>query len=87
VEPQIFAVLDVEALNLIGTREKIRARRHPSRETECMASDRSSQCFNWSRIYFDQVLSKCPHCNSGSIQHYTTADLNHFAHNGVREPF
>jgi predicted Zn-ribbon and HTH transcriptional regulator len=85
VEPEIIAVFDVEAL--IGTQERIQPRRHPSRETEYVAPDRSTQCFNCSRIYFDQALSRCPHCNSDSLQHYTTADLNHFAHNGVRESF
>jgi len=85
VEPQIIAACDVEAL--IGTQEKIRARRNPSRVTESGSSDRSTQCFNCSRIYFDQDLSKCPNCNSVSLQHYTTADLNYFADNGFREPF
>jgi hypothetical protein len=82
MELEIIAVFDVEAL--IGTQEKSRAFRDSSRETECENSDRSTQCFICSRIYFDQNLSKCPHCNSDSLQHYTTADLNHFAHKGSR---
>lgn len=85
LEPQIIAVGDVEAL--IGAQERIQPRRHPSREAECIASDRSTQCFTCSRIYFDKDLSKCPNCNSDSLQHYTTADLNHFVHNGARGPF
>lgn len=44
---------------------------------------RSSQCFICSRIYFDQSLSKCPRCNSDSLQHYTTADLNYFARDRI----
>jgi len=85
VESQIIVVCDVEAL--IGTQERIQPRSHPSRETEYVAPDRSTQGFDCGRIYFGQVLSRCPHCNSDSLQHYTTADLNHFAHNGAREPF
>ena len=85
MEPEIIAVFDLEAL--IGTQEKIRARCDSSRETERETPDRSTQCFICSRIYFDKDLSKCPNCNSDSLQHYTTADLNHFVHNGVREPF
>jgi hypothetical protein len=84
VEPMIV-VCNVEAP--IGTQERMQRHRHPSRETEYVAPDRSTQCFNCSRIYFDQVLSRCPHCNSDSLQHYTTADLDRFAHSGAREPF
>jgi hypothetical protein len=43
----------------------------------------NTQCFICSRIYFDQTLRKCPHCNSDSLQHYTTDDLNHFARDPV----
>lgn len=39
----------------------------------------NTQCFMCSRIYFDQNLRKCPRCNSESLQHYSTADLSHFA--------
>jgi len=85
MEPQIIAVWDVEAL--LSTKEKIRVRRNPSSVTERASSDRSTQCFNCSRIYFDQDLAKCPNCNSVSLQHYTTADLNLLADNGLREPF
>ena len=85
MEPEIIAVCDVEAL--LGAREKVRARRKPSRETECEHPNRSTQCFVCSRIYFDQNLSKCPHCNSDSLQHYATSDLNHLAHSGGRESF
>jgi hypothetical protein len=85
VEQQIIAVCDVEAL--IGSQEKLGARRDSVRETECKSSGHSTQCFMCSRIYFDQHLSKCPNCNNVSLQHYTTADLNHFAQNGVRGPF
>ena len=82
MEPQIIAVLDIQAP--IGKQEKIRARHNPSRRTECKSSDRSTQCFNCSRIYFDQSLTRCPHCKSDSLQHYTTADLTHFARTGDR---
>jgi hypothetical protein len=85
VEPEIIAVFNVGAL--LGTQETMRARRRPSRETEPERSDRSTQCFVCSRIYFDQNLSKCPHCNSDSLQHYATSDLDHLAHGGVRESF
>jgi predicted Zn-ribbon and HTH transcriptional regulator len=85
VEPQIIAAFDVEAV--IRTQEKMRARRGSSRKTGCQSSARSTQCFICSRIYFDQNLSKCPHCNSGSLQHYRTSDLNHFEHGRVRESF
>lgn len=85
MESQIIAVFDVEAV--IGAQDKIKLRRESSRGTESRNSDRSTQCFICSRIYFDQQFSKCPNCNSSSLQHYTTADLDHFAHNGVREPF
>lgn len=47
----------------------------------------NTQCFMCSRIYFDQSLSKCPHCNSDSLQHYATADLNYFARDPVKAPF
>jgi len=48
---------------------------------------RSVQCFICSRIYFDQSLSRCPHCNSDSLQHYKTADLNYFARQRIQESF
>ena len=85
VEPEIIAAFNVGAL--LGTQEKMRARRKPSREKEPDRSDRSTQCFVCSRIYFDQTLSKCPHCNGDSLQHYATSDLKHLAHSGVRESF
>ena len=85
MEPTIFAVFEIAGL--IGTHEKIRARREPSRETEGENPDRSTQCFVCSRIYFDQNLSKCPHCHSDSLQHYATSDLGHFCASGVRESF
>ena len=85
MEPQIIVVGDVEAL--IGAQERIQPRRHPSRDAECANSDRSTQCFMCSRIYFDKDLYKCPICNSDSLQQYTTADLNHFVHNAARGPF
>lgn len=50
-------------------------------------SDYSVQCFTCSRLFFDQSLSRCPHCNSDSLQHYATADLNYFARDPVRESF
>ena len=83
VEPEII-VFEVEAL--VGAQEKTQARRDLSREAECENSDRSTQCFICSRIYFGQYLSRCPNCDSDSLLHYTTADLNHFARNKVREP-
>lgn len=85
MEPEIIAVFNVAVL--LGTQEKMRVRRKPSRETEAERSDRSTQCFVCSRIYFDQDLSKCPHCNSDSLQHYATSDLKNLAHSGVRESF
>ena len=85
MEPDIIAVFDVEAL--IGTGEKVRARRDPLCETGCENSNRSTQCFICSRIYFDQNLSECPHCKSDWLQHYATSDLDHFSHGVVRESF
>jgi len=85
VEPEIIAVCDVEAL--LGAQERMRARRKPTREAACGHSDRSTQCFVCSRIYFDRNLSKCPHCNSDALQHYTTSDLSHLAHTGGRGAF
>ena len=85
VKPAIIVVLDVE--ELIGRQEKIQARREPSRETEDENPDRSTQCFTCSRIYFDQNLSRCPHCHSDSLQYYANSDLSHFCASGVRESF
>jgi hypothetical protein len=47
----------------------------------------NTQCFICSRIYFDQRFRKCPHCNSDSVQHYTNADLSHFARDPIRQSF
>ena len=52
-------------------------------DTSAVRLRQNTQCFICSRIYFDQTLSKCPHCNSESLQHYSTADLNHFARDPV----
>ena len=54
----------------------------PSNASAARARE-NTQCFICSRIYFDQSLSKCPHCNSDALQHYSTADLNHFARDPV----
>lgn len=78
---EMVVVFDTKAL--VGSQEKIRARSDQSRKTAFENSRRSTQCFICSRIYFDRELSKCPNCGSNSLQHYTSADLNHFAHNGV----
>ena len=48
-----------------------------SNNTSATRSSQNTQCFICSRIYFDQSLDRCPHCNSDSLQHYTTADLNY----------
>ena len=58
-----------------------------SNNTSAARSPQNTQCFTCSRIYFGQSLQRCPHCNSDSLQHYTTDDLNHFARDPVRAPF
>lgn len=58
-----------------------------SNNLSATGSSQNTQCFVCSRIYFDQSLQRCPHCNSESLQHYTTDDLNHFARDRVRKPF
>jgi hypothetical protein len=58
-----------------------------SNTTSAARSSPNTQCFICSRIYFDQSLQRCPHCNSESLQHYTTDDLNHFARDPLRKPF
>ena len=52
-----------------------------------MRSYQSTQCFLCSRIYFDQTLQKCPHCDSESLHYYTTADLVHFVRDPTGLPF
>src|ERR1700740_127536 len=59
----------------------------PSNNTSATRSSPNTQCFICSRIYFDQSLQRCPHCNSNSLQHYTTDDLNYFARDQVENPF
>jgi hypothetical protein len=59
----------------------------PSNNSSTTPSSQNTQCFICSRIYFDQNLQKCPHCNSGSLQHYTTDDLNQFARDPARKSF
>jgi hypothetical protein len=59
----------------------------PSTDSSTKRSSQNTQCFICSRIYFDQNLQKCPHCNSESLQHYTTDDLNQFARDPARKPF
>lgn len=44
------------------------------------ASNHHTECFMCGRIYFDQVLHKCPGCGSVSLQHYSTEDLDSFLH-------
>lgn len=66
--------------------------RRPARENCEQASDnaftrrlcQNTQCFMCSRIYFGQSLRKCPHCNSGSVHHFATVDLNLLARDPVR---
>jgi hypothetical protein len=66
---------------------------HTSIEEDCKVASNGAgscycvQCFTCSRIYFDQKLSRCPRCNSDSLQHYTTADLNYFARDRVGDSF
>jgi hypothetical protein len=65
----------------------------PGKEEDCKgipgasACHHTVQCFICSRIYFDQTLSRCPRCNSDSLQHYTTADLNYLVRDRIRESF
>jgi hypothetical protein len=59
----------------------------PSNNSSTTRSSQNTQCFICSRIYFDQNLRKCPHCNNESLQHYTTDDLNRFARDPVRKAF
>jgi len=57
-----------------------------SKNSSAARSSQSTQCFVCSRIYFDQSLQRCPHCNSESLQYYTTDDLNQFARDPIRKP-
>jgi hypothetical protein len=74
-----------------GSRQPIYNRK-PARQNCEQASDdafarrlcQNTQCFMCSRIYFGQRLRKCPHCNSESVHHYATVDLNLFARDTVR---
>jgi len=58
-----------------------------SNNTSATRSSANTQCFICSRIYFDQNLQRCPHCNSESLQHYTIDDLNHFARDSAKKSF
>jgi hypothetical protein len=58
-----------------------------SNNTSATRSSQNTQCFICSRIYFDQSLQRCPHCNSESLQHYTNDDLNQFARDPARKSF
>lgn len=58
-----------------------------SNNTSATRSSANTQCFICSRIYFDQSLHRCPHCNSESLQHYTTDDLNLFARDSAKKSF
>ena len=58
-----------------------------SNNTSATRSSQNTQCFICSRIYFDQNLQRCPHCNSESLQHYTNDDLNQFARDPARKSF
>lgn len=49
-------------------------------------SSQNTQCFICSRIYFGQRLHRCPRCNSDSVLHFPTADLDHFARDPVTRP-
>jgi hypothetical protein len=49
------------------------------------ACHQTVQCFVCSRTYFDQMLSRCPRCNSDSLQCYTTADLDYLVRDRIRE--
>jgi len=79
----------------VGGRRSSQWRESTGRKCEQMSNSnlfatrscQSTQCFICSRIYFDQSLRKCPHCNSNSVQHFTTDDLSHFARGPVQEPF
>lgn len=86
-----------EVLNVTFTtdgRRPIQPRESVNQDCHYMSTDalvaRSSgttQCFMCSRIYFDQLLQKCPHCNSEAVQHYLIDDLNHFARDPLRNPY
>lgn len=58
-----------------------------SNNTSTTRSSQNTQCFICSRIYFDQSLQRCPHCNSESLQHFTNDDLNQFARDPARKSF
>ena len=58
-----------------------------SNNTSATRSSQNTQCFICSRIYFDQSLQRCPHCNSESLQHYTNDDLNQFARDPAKKSF
>jgi hypothetical protein len=86
-----------EALRLpvtVDSRRPTQTRELPGRDCQRQSnnssttrSSQNTQCFICSRIYFDQNLQKCPHCNSKSLQHYTTDDLNQFARDPARKSF
>lgn len=63
-----------------------RHREELSNNTSVVRSSQNTQCFTCSRIYFDQSLERCPHCNSESLRHYATDDLNYFARDPGRKP-
>ncbi len=41
--------------------------------------EQHTECFTCARIYFDEVLHKCPRCGSNSVRHYNTDELNLFS--------
>lgn len=50
-------------------------------------SERSSQCFACSRIYYGQVLPRCPRCGSDSVACYTVEELRSLGRGSVTEMF
>jgi hypothetical protein len=64
-----------------------RGREQLSNDPSGTRSSQNTQCFICSRIYFDQSLQRCPNCNSESLLHYTTDDLNQFARDSARKSF
>jgi hypothetical protein len=41
--------------------------------------EQHTECFTCARIYFDEVLHKCPRCGSNAVRHYSTDKLNLFS--------
>lgn len=69
---------------IIGEELKVRDINESVYEGVCELSERSTQCFMCSRIYFGEDLRQCPRCGSRSVECYKTGDFAHFARNSAR---